>query len=186
MVKKAFEFFEEQVPERPIECTECKKPIAIWYTELIGNNISQTGMCSDCPILRRKLHGQTSEKEMGHMVGETSLACGECNTSLEALRVGASLGCSNCYEVFDDIILQELLILDKVPPRVKANKKIFPLHIGRSPGEVREISPSLRLLALNEALNETLKREDYEQAAWLRDQIRALTEENVEKSNGPQ
>jgi protein arginine kinase activator len=29
---------------------------------------------------------------------------------------------------------------------------------------------------LNEALNETLTREDYEQAAWLRDQIKELME----------
>jgi protein arginine kinase activator len=46
------------------------------------------------------------------------------------------------------------------------------------------INPSSRLLALNEALKETLSREDYEQAAWLRDQIKALTEsEAKDKKN---
>jgi protein arginine kinase activator len=34
----------------------------------------------------------------------------------------------------------------------------------------------MRLLALNEALNETIQREDYEQAALLRDQIKAITD----------
>ncbi len=48
--------------------------------------------------------------------------------------------------------------------------------MGRAPGEKIEISPSLKLIALNEALSETLSREDYEQAAWLRDQIKKLTE----------
>ena len=44
-----------------------------------------------------------------------------------------------------------------------------------------EISPTLRLIALNEALDETLIREDYEQAALLRDQIRALKEKSGPK-----
>lgn len=181
MTKKPENPSEEPVPERPIECTECKRSVAIWYTEIVGNNISQLSMCSECPVLQRKLHGQISEKEVGLLPGETSLACGECGTTLEALRVGNPLGCSNCYEVFDDIIVSELMTLDKVPQRVATNKKTVPIHIGRGPGEIREISPSLRLLALNEALTETLKREDYEQAALLRDQIKALTEENPEK-----
>lgn len=181
MAKKNDNSFEEPIPERPIECTECKRPIAIWYTEIVGNTISQTSMCSECPVLQRKLHGQAGVKEVGYTPGETSLVCGECGTALEALRVGNPLGCSNCYEVFDDIIVSELLALDKAPQRVASNKKTVPIHIGRGPGEIREISPSLRLLALNEALTETLKREDYEQAAWLRDQIKALTEENPEK-----
>ena len=183
MAKKPEDPFEEPFPERPIECTECKKPIAIWYTEIVGNTISQTSMCSECPVLQRKLHGQNSIKEVGYVPGETSLACGECGTTLEALRVGNPLGCSNCYEVFNDIVVSELTSLDKIPQRAASNKKTMPLHIGRGPGEIREISPSLRLLALNEALTETLKREDYEQAALLRDQIKALSEENLEKPN---
>lgn len=181
MAKKPDNSPEEQVPERPIECTECKRPIAVWYTEIVGNTISQTSMCSECPVLQRKLHGQTGERELGQIQGETSLACGECGTTLESLRVGNPLGCSNCYEVFNDIIISELITLDKIPQRLVTTKKNVPMHIGRGPGEIREISPSLRLLALNEALSETLKREDYEQAAWLRDQIKALTEENPEK-----
>jgi protein arginine kinase activator len=56
----------------------------------------------------------------------------------------------------------------------------MPLHIGKIPqGEV-EASPSMKLLALNEALSETLKKENYEQAALLRDKIRELQEKNPE------
>ena len=57
----------------------------------------------------------------------------------------------------------------------------MPLHIGRAPGEVVEINPTLRLIALNEALDETLIREEYEQAAVLRDQITAFKEKKDEK-----
>lgn len=174
---------ENNFPERPLECSECKKPIEVRYTEIVGNSITHTSMCTDCPELQRRLHGLSASEAAAATRGESAgLACGECGTTLAALRVGNPLGCSNCYEVFGDIILSELLNTEKLPQRIANSKKSTPIHIGRAPGETQEINPSLRLLALNEALNETLKREDYEQAAWLRDQIKALTE-NPEKPN---
>lgn len=178
---------EDKEPERPLECSECKKPVTIHYTEVVGNMITCTGMCADCPELQRRLHGAAHHQFGNAYMGATAgLACGNCGTTMDALRVGAPLGCSHCYEVFDDIILSELLAAEKVPIRLASVKKTVPIHIGRSPGEIQEMNPSLRLLALNEALNETLKKEDYEQAAWLRDQIKAITdtqEKAQEKSN---
>lgn len=96
--------------------------------------------------------------------------------------MGASLGCKTCYDVFEDIIFAELQSAKKLPARISLTKKSSPIHIGKSPGESVEINPATRLLALNEALTETLQREDYEQAALLRDQIKELTEDS-EKVN---
>lgn len=177
--------YSKKIPDRPLECSECKKPIAVHYTEIIGHSINRISMCADCPELQRRLHGSpmyrpnlTTQEE-----GSTGLACGNCGTTLEAIRVGNPLGCSVCYEVFDDILIGEMLAAEKIPARLAQTKKSIPIHIGRSPGEIQEMNPTLRLLALNEALSETLKREDYEQAAWLRDQIKALTE-NTENKEG--
>lgn len=168
----------EKLPERPLECTDCKKPISTHYTEIVGQNIIKNCMCSDCPVLERHLFGLRGKSKAGQQINEatTGLACGNCGTTLDALRMGAPLGCSACYEVFEEMIITELLILEKIPPRLATAKKSESLHIGRILGSTQEISSSMRLLALNEALNETLKREDYEQAALLRDQIKALTE----------
>lgn len=177
----------DKTPERPLECSECKKHITVYYTEIVGGNITRTSMCADCPELQRRLHGAHAHRTAnGKEESPTGLACGNCGTSLESLRVGIPLGCSVCYEVFDDILIDEMLASEKIPARVAANKKSSPVHIGRAPGESQEMNPSLRLLALNEALNETLKKEDYEQAALLRDQIKALTENKdttTEKTN---
>jgi protein arginine kinase activator len=174
----------DKEPERPLECSECKKPISVFYTEIVGDMMVRVAHCSDCPVLKNKLYGMPYIEHAGSaMEISAGLACGNCGTTLEAIKLGTPLGCSNCYEVFDDILLQEMLAGNKAPPRLSAMKKSMPYHIGRGPGEVQEISPSLRLLALNEALNEMLKTEDYEQAAWLRDQIKALTEKNPEKSD---
>lgn len=169
---------EEKQPDRPIECGECKKPICVYYTEIVGKVSTQTAMCQECPELRKRLHGLPSSTEQGQSGYEAELACGNCGTTLEVIRMGNPLGCSVCYEVFDENIIHELFAAQKIPPRIISARKSSPVHIGRIPGEMREITPTMRLLALNEALNETLKREDYEQAAWLRDQIKALTTES--------
>lgn len=162
-------------PERPLECSECKRPITVIYTEIVGDLMTQTSMCSECPELQRRLKG-TAHEFKSNQEGVAGVACGNCGTTLEAVKMGSSLGCQNCYEIFGDIILTELKESNHIPARLVITNKSTPVHIGRIPGETLEIAPSLRLLALNEALNETLKREDYEQAAILRDQIKELTE----------
>lgn len=175
---------EDKIPEkeisedRPLECTECKKPIAVRYTEVIGDVITHTIMCADCPQLQRRLHGIASGESTGEKLGAKSLSCGNCGTTLDSIKMGNPVGCSECYIVFEDVILAELLATHRISSRITPTKKSVPIHIGRAPGEIKEINPALKLLALNEALTETLRREDYEQAAWLRDQIKAL--ENVE------
>jgi protein arginine kinase activator len=134
-------------------------------------------MCADCPVLQRRLYGIPHPAAYTPTGGAAGLACGNCGTTLDAVRMGAPLGCNVCYDIFDEVILSELQSAKKLPSRINLQKKSAPIHIGRAPGETQEITPALRLLALNEALSETLKREDYEQAAWLRDQIKALTDE---------
>lgn len=166
--------------DRPLECSECKRIIAVNYTEIVGNNASHTSMCAECPVLQRRLHGSSKIDQFpNNMETGAGLCCGSCGTTLEAIRMGTPLGCTECYEVFGDILLNELIQSNHISQRL-INKKTAPMHMGRSPGETTEMNPSLKLLALNEALSETLTREDYEQAAWLRDQIKELTEQSDE------
>ena len=167
--------------ERPLECTECKKPIAVLYTQVIGDKVTRTVMCADCPHLERRLGSVFKESSHVLTEQEASLACGVCGTTLEEIRTGHPLGCNACYDVFVDVLIDDLLKIGRISRHLTSNKKTQPLHIGRAPGEVTEISPTLRLIALNEALDEMLIREDYEQAALLRDQIKVLKEKSKEK-----
>jgi protein arginine kinase activator len=167
----------EPQSERPLECGECKKSIAVLYTEIIGDSITHTVMCADCPELQRRLHGANPQELLAtQFAGITGLECGNCGTTLEQVKRGHSLGCPDCYTVFEDVLLLEMQATHSLKPHFSMQKKGLPLHVGHTPGTYLTINPSSRLLALNEALNETLHREDYEQAALLRDQIRALTE----------
>lgn len=167
--------------DRPVECSHCKKSIYIVYKEIVDNSIVCTEMCADCPVFQQRLHGQTptSSSREGLTETEAGLYCGNCRTSLESVKMGNPLGCSECYSVFSDVLISELITADRIPSRLKkelSSKKTQPLHLGKSPNKPLTIPSSSRLTALNEALNEALKKENYEQAAWIRDQIKDLTQ----------
>ncbi len=168
-----------KMAERPLECSECKKPIAVVYTQIVGLRHGTppcTHHCADCPILGRRLYGSGVEGvQAGALVSQgTGLCCGDCGTTLEAVRVGGPLGCSQCYEVFGDVLIADLLATNRISSRIAVANKNKPLHRGRSPGEAPEINPAMALLALNAVLSDAVAREDFEGAAGLRDQIKAL------------
>jgi protein arginine kinase activator len=169
--------------DRPIECSECKKKLLVSYTEIVGVSVNKWSMCNDCPILKRRGDG-----EMAHVSSSKSnsssneLKCPGCASTQESVRIGGVVGCRECYHVFEQDILQEFKTSSRIPSGFdKSLLQEKGLHLGKEPGEVRSISPSIQLIALNEALDETLSNEDYEQAAWLRDQIKQITEEQDEK-----
>lgn len=171
--------------ERSVECNQCKKPVKIIYKEIIGNSIMVTEMCADCPILEQKLHGSPStETVAGEKIDqETGLACGKCRTLLESVNMGNPVGCSECYNVFGDAIISELIEEQKIPQNLKKGlsiRKNQPVHSGKLLGKQIGIPVSNKLTELNVALNEALKRENYEEAAGLRDQIKALKDKKNE------
>lgn len=175
---------EEPQLERPLECTECRRPIRVCYTEIVGKTVTKMGMCEDCPVLRSKLQGQALLSPKTPSESSASLCCGCCGLVLDDIKMGALLGCPLCYEIFSEEIVHELFQLERVPLRQGVPKKGALLHAGRGPGEHKEMDPSLKLLVLHQALTETLGREDYEQAAWLRDQIREIEEGTKEEQGG--
>lgn len=165
--------------DRPIECAgRCKKPLKIIYKEIVGATITVTEMCAECPVYEQKLHGQIKAPATeGLAEGEAGVCCGNCRTTLESVLTGNPLGCPECYLVFSDVLVSALIAEDGIPSHIKktiATKKTQPLHVGKSPTHTPTQPTSSQLTALNEALNEALKKENYEQAAWLRDQIKAL------------
>ncbi|MBS0604935.1 MAG: UvrB/UvrC motif-containing protein [Verrucomicrobia bacterium] len=171
--------------DRPVECSHCKKPIKVIYKEIVDTSIVCTEMCADCPVLQQRLHGQVPPAQVREGLTETEagLCCGNCRTSLESIKMGNPLGCSECYSVFSDVLISELIAADKIPSRIKKDvlaKKTQPLHLGKALNKPLTIPSSSRLTALNEALNEALKKENYEQAAWIRDQIKDLTEKGAD------
>ncbi|NGX39850.1 MAG: Protein-arginine kinase activator protein [Chlamydiae bacterium] len=167
--------------ERPVECGQCKKPAKVIYKEIVGETITVTEMCVDCPILLERLHGSVpSENYATQEETGTGLYCGHCHTPLESVKMGGPMGCSECYTLFGDLLVSELVAEDKIPSHLFEAKRNQPLHIGKNPEGPVNMPASNRLTSLNEALNEALQKENYEEAATLRDQIKELMEKKDE------
>lgn len=161
--------------ERPLECSDCKKPVKVCYTEMIGGSVNRISMCQDCPLLQKKMHKIQDGGSVADV--DQEICCPSCHTSLSTIYQGADLGCTECYEIFKEYLLKDMV--SKEDRSQKEEEKIQ--HRGRAPGQTTHISSQFRLNALNEALKETLKREDYEQSALLRDQIKEIMEHHVDE-----
>lgn len=90
--------------------------------------------------------------------------CRHCNTTLDEIRKKGRLGCSYCYETFEEQ-------LGQVFRRIQSGDK----HRGRRIAESKEKSEMNKLHALNEELQMKIKdaveKEDYESAAKWKAQI---------------
>ena len=104
----------DPTPERPLECSECKKQITVFYTEIIAKMVYRMAMCNACPVLQQKLFGFPYQKEV-KLETQAGLCCGTCKTTIDELQRGAPIGCSLCYEIFEDFLVQELIASKKIP-----------------------------------------------------------------------
>lgn len=119
------------------------------------------------------------------------VVCPNCNTTYEEFVEGSRFGCADCYSVFGPLLGENIRHL-------QGSEK----HVGKRPGYVlraeaareeaektkdaaepgvAETVPSLtkeeQIRLLQARLKDALRREDYEDAAVLRDEIRKLKEE---------
>jgi len=132
-------------------------------------------MCADCPFLNEFL---SKPKVLSDEEVLSNLACGNCGTSLLNIQRGELLGCMDCYDVFETFLAKSL----KNEHQIQIGMDLQgPLHAGHKPGEFKEFGASLKIFALNETLNEMIHREDFEQAASIRDQIKELQKREEKK-----
>ncbi|MCI5051539.1 MAG: UvrB/UvrC motif-containing protein [Simkaniaceae bacterium] len=163
---------------RPKGCQGCRKKVATSYRKIIDGKVEEMCACAKCPKIDANIRGdKLTAAPSGPIKEEENFACENCKTKLSDIKEGKPLGCPECYSTFEEVIKVYLGACD----RIKESKVIRTLegeslHVGKSPfGDESEELRS-RLSNLNDALNEALKIENYEQAAWLRDRIKTITE----------
>lgn len=160
---------------RPIECSQCKKKVHVNYSEIVSDSVTTWQMCRDCPILQAKLQGE--DKEIDTTEKKKELCCSYCHTSLESVLMGEPLGCKECYQIFRHVLVNQLIDADQLPPHLTSGlPKNSKLHLGKAPHIAEDGVNVTRMQELTKALNEAVKEENYEEAAWLRDQINLFTE----------
>ena len=105
------------------------------------------------------------------------LICPQCGMEYEEFRKDGMVGCTACYRAFREPI-------EEVLTRVNGNLQ----HVGRVPGgKGSALSNKLAVDRLKQQLVKAIAGEAYEDAAQLRDQIRALNAQlEAEKEGGAQ
>jgi len=135
-------------------------------------------MCEGCPYLNERL-GKGSD--IPSFSEKENVCCVECGTSLAEVLETSEVGCSSCYQVFQDSIrslFQSKPFINEEKARLLTANPAHPLHGGRKPAEEVEASISSRIVELNNALSLAIRDENYEQAASIRDEINNLMNSN--------
>ncbi len=92
------------------------------------------------------------------------IKCEVCKTTYSEFKNTGKFGCENCYKTFKNQ-------LDTVLKNIQGSN----IHSGKVPSKQREsYNNRFEISNLKRQLQEAIKIEDYEKAANLRDQIRAM------------
>lgn len=135
--------------------------VDIYLCEQCANEISQTGFISPYGFddLINGLFGSQIKQETS-----VTLKCSNCGMEYEEFLKSSRLGCAHCYKAFESK-------LDTIIKRLHGNCE----HHGKVPVRVSsKVSVPDEIEKLKQQLNESIKREEYEEAAKIRDRIRSL------------
>ncbi|MFV1959584.1 MAG: UvrB/UvrC motif-containing protein [Planctomycetota bacterium] len=156
-------------------CQFCgKNPATIHFTEIKDGKKHELHICEACASEQGLAAGVPAV--LGNLMQmdppahkrETStegLACPHCGITFDEFRTKGRLGCPHDYLVFAEA-------LDSLVDKIHGAHR----HTGRLPRGRRTVDTDLaeHLLRLRHELQESIRTEDYENAARLRDEIRAL------------
>ena len=157
-------------------CNQCATREAVVHlTQIVDNAVTQMHLCEKCAAAKgiemtvstptHPLAGVLQAAQDQVAIASDSQRCAYCGTSQKDFRASGRLGCAHCYEAFTDS-LRELL------RRVHGNAR----HVGH---RYRPLDPAAAgkagsLAKLRERLHRAVEREEFEQAAALRDEIKGL------------
>ncbi len=162
-----------------MQCEICKdKTATVHLTEIVDGHRTETHLCQSCAqkegitiksqlSLNELLSSLIAAHQNEAAVEKTGKVCGQCGITMNEFRKQALLGCPNDYEVFEDELKD---IIEKTQ-----NNNL--LHIGKTPPrKSTKAEPKEKSIIedLKHQLDLAVKVEDYELAAKLRDQLKAL------------
>lgn len=161
-----------------MRCDNCGTSEAVIHlTQIINNQMSTSHLCEACAAEKGlepgfdagdfPLTDFLSQVGKGSETGSESAvgACIFCGMRIEDFKKTGRLGCPHCYSTFEPY-LRGLL------RRLHGGTQ----HVGKVylPPDPTESERQERLAGLRRKLDKAVDKEDFERAAQLRDQIRAL------------
>ena len=191
-------------------CDNCgKREANVRYSENINGKKKELNLCEECsrklgidqmdfsmPIDFSSFFGEVMEDLMAPelitmpLFNEIkALKCDHCGYTFEDIANSGKLGCANCYEVFEER-------LDPIIRRMQGDNH----HVGRV-GKIldnkieqkinhknesqEEHKKGSQLEELQEKLKQAIKKEEYEEAAKIRDEIKKISSISQDSQNSP-
>jgi protein arginine kinase activator len=159
-----------------MKCDVCKEGEAtVHLTQIVNGKVQKIDLCEACAkekgvsdptgfSLADVLLGIGQQEAPAAAASAPEPRCPACEMTLSDFRRAARLGCPRCYEAFADAL----------GPMLKGMHKGLQ-HVGKAPpGRGEEAMLGERLKRFRQELQAAVKAENFEAAARLRDQIKAL------------
>jgi protein arginine kinase activator len=157
------------------KCQRCQSPATLHITEIVGpTHIEEVHLCEQCatkyaqegPVKSGAAKGAkelTAEADEGLF---SQHACPECGIKFVDFRNSGRLGCPHDYASFREDLLP---LLENIHGETR--------HCGKTPRRYPQTKKTeAELTQLRNRLKQAVSREDYEEAARLRDRIKQLEE----------
>ncbi len=156
-------------------CELCKQAQAtVHLTEIVNEQMTELHLCEVCANqkgaqveshfgLSDLLSGLAEFGKTQEAEEATVKACAVCGMTYDDFRKVGRLGCAECYQTFKRS-------LGSLLKRIHGS----PIHVGKSPARLIKPGKAAKteLLELKRKLERAIEREEFEEAARLRDQIR--------------
>ena len=171
-------------------CEDCgANPAVFHFVTITNDEKTERNLCPACMnkykknlpgfdiknlagILNNLIEGKKTGSKKEEIDPETAaITCQQCGMTYGEFRKCGMLGCAQCYKAFHDP-------MNALLQRIHGNTQ----HAGRIPdGEHSGTSIRMNIDRLKVQLQKAVAAEEYEQAAKLRDAIRALTAQLEQK-----
>lgn len=175
-------------------CQECnERPATMHYTKIVNGKKTEFHLCEHCAQDKGEMFSIDWGKnfsfdnllsglfnfdpELQIVKQQTApnhdvLRCSHCGMTFNQFLNTSRFGCPHCYETFHH---QLVPILSRLHGGNMEHEGKIPVRIGGS------IYTKKKMAELKDALHLAIEREEFEKAAELRDQIRALEGASSEK-----
>ncbi|MFL5330559.1 MAG: UvrB/UvrC motif-containing protein [Gemmataceae bacterium] len=156
-----------------MKCQKCTKAATMHITELLTEEqFEEVHLCEDCAqkYLYEPGNGKASGKAAGmptdelEEFGSTKQECSICGIKFVEFRNSGRLGCPNDYQEFREELMP---LLENIHGDTR--------HVGKTPRRLPQMRQTqTELIQCRKQLQQAVNREDYEEAARLRDRIRQM------------
>ena len=166
-------------------CQKCgKHPATVHLKQIINGVAKEEYLCSLCANMENSFFGSSSDLSTESLfdslflggrpsASSTRQTCPLCGITAREIQRSGRAGCAECYKTFRAELRNAAF-------RIHGGAK----HVGRAPQKTKEETERLtKIEELKTQQSKAIEEQDFELAAKLRDEIKALSENNGKEGN---